>query len=45
MELTTRHLETYSRDGFTIVRSAYTHAECDEFVKYMLDLQAGPSHS
>ena len=41
MELTAQHLEAYAREGFTIVRDAYTHAECDEFIEYMLDLQAG----
>ncbi len=34
MELTARHTETYARDGFTIVRGAYTHVECNEFVDY-----------
>ena len=41
MDLAADHLAEYERDGYTIVRSAYTPAECDEFVNYMLDLHAG----
>ncbi len=35
------HLSAYERDGYTIVRGAYTAAECNDFVQYMLDLHAG----
>lgn len=41
MDLESQHLEAYERDGFAIVRGAYTAAECDAFVGHMLDLQAG----
>ena len=41
MELTRTNDEEFERDGFTIVRSGFTAAECDEFVRFMMDLQAG----
>ena len=41
LELTSTNDEEFERDGFTIVRGAYTAAECDEFIRYMMDLQAG----
>ena len=41
LKLTPDHLQQYARDGYTIVRRAYTAAECDNFVLYMLDVHAG----
>ncbi len=41
LELTPDHLQQYERDGFTIFRGGFEPAECDRFVDYMLDLQAG----
>ena len=40
LELTPTHDEEYQRDGYTIVRGAFTDDECDEFIQYMMDLQA-----
>ena len=41
LQLTATHDEEWERDGYTIVRNAFNTAECDEFVDYMLALQAG----
>jgi hypothetical protein len=41
LELTSTNDEEFERDGFTIVKGAYTAKECDEFVAFMMDLQAG----
>tara|TARA_Y100000588_G_scaffold342155_1_gene386757 strand:- start:126 stop:494 length:369 start_codon:yes stop_codon:yes gene_type:complete len=34
-------LAEYDRDGFTIVKDGFAQQECDRFVGYMMDLQAG----
>jgi hypothetical protein len=39
--LTPDHLLQYERDGYTTLAGAYTAAECDEFVRHMLDVHAG----
>ena len=41
LELTSEHTEQFEQDGYTIVRSGFSPAECDRFVDYMMDLQAG----
>ena len=39
------HLSAYERDGYTIVRGAYTAAECDDFVQYMLTCMPATTRS
>ena len=41
LELTSEHTERFERDGYTIVRGGFDPTECDHFVDYMSDLQAG----
>ena len=41
LQLMPAHIEEFGRDGYTVVRGAWSAEECDEFVDYMLDLQAG----
>ncbi|HJP31844.1 MAG TPA: phytanoyl-CoA dioxygenase family protein [Candidatus Latescibacteria bacterium] len=41
LELTQRQMAQYDRDGYTIVEGGFAADECDHFVDYMMDLQAG----
>ncbi len=41
LALTEYQLAEYDRDGFTIVKDGFAQQECDRFVEYMMDLQAG----
>ena len=41
LEIASLHREEYERDGYTIIRGGFAADECDGFVAYMMDLQAG----
>ncbi len=41
MDLTQQDLARYDRDGYVLIRDAFSPQECDEFIDYMLDLHAG----
>ena len=41
LEITPTHTEQYERDGYTIVKNGFDVEECDRFIAYMMDLQAG----
>jgi len=41
MELKPGQIEDFERDGYVVMKGAWSTEECDEFVDYMLDLQAG----
>ena len=41
LEITPRHREEYERDGYTLVKGGFAGDECDRFIEYMMDLQAG----
>ena len=41
LEITSRHREEYERDGYTLVKGGFAGDECDRFIEYMMDLQAG----
>ena len=41
LELTATNKYEFERDGSTIVRAAYTADECDEYIRFMMDLHEG----
>ena len=41
LEITPLHMEEYERDGYTLVKGGFADDECDRFIGYMMDLQAG----
>jgi|TARA_B100000809_G_scaffold265927_1_gene326384 phytanoyl-CoA hydroxylase len=41
LELTASQFDEFEQRGYTIVRGGFTDSECDRFVDYMIDLQAG----
>ncbi len=40
-EITDAHRDQFARDGYTKVEGGFAPDECDRFINYMLDLQAG----